>query len=302
MKNMIISAFVLYTILPGFSAYAVNEEELHKIRDAISSEFLVQPKQGRIMLVFSLSNGFKHKCIPYWAQALTLMGQQTGAFKVVHSQDMDIFSVDKLREFDAICFNNTTRLTPDLSQQKAIMDFIKSGKGIVGIHAATDNFSEWKEGQEMMGGRFTGHPWKHDGTWAINIDAPDHPLTKMFKGKGFTIRDEIYRTDPPLYSRSQQCVLMSLDMSDAATKNEVKKPEDRDTGITWFKSVGKGRLFYCSLGHNIELTWNTPMLEHYLAGIQYGLGDLKVDDTIAAQTGASVHLDEPNSLIKKNSN
>ncbi|MBN2315185.1 MAG: HEAT repeat domain-containing protein, partial [Sedimentisphaerales bacterium] len=96
----------------------------------------------------------------------------------------------------------------------------------------------------------------------------------------FKISDEIYRTDPPLYSRSKQRVLMSLDMSDPTTRN-VKdvKPSDEDTGITWIKTWGKGRLFYCSLGHNDHIFWTPMIVQHYLDGIQFALGDYKVDTT-----------------------
>jgi type 1 glutamine amidotransferase len=259
---------------------AVTEQEIQKIQEAMPNKPVVQQSKPRTMLVFSLCNGFKHGCIPYWTKALEIMGQKTGAFRVVHSEDMSVFSADSLKQFDVICFNNTTKLTPDDMQQKAIMDFIKSGKGIIGIHAATDNFYGWPEGAMMMGGVFKGHPWLSNGTWAVKIDEPDHPLMKPFAGKGFKINDEIYRTSPPQYSRVNQRVLMSLDMSDPTTKNaKGVTPDDMDTGISWIKSVGKGRLFYCSLGHNNHLTWNAPVLEHYLAGIQYAMGDLKVDDT-----------------------
>ena len=43
--------------------------------------------------------------------------------------------------------------------------------------------------------------------------------------------------------------------------------------------MGKGRIFYCSLGHNREVYWNPAVVRHYLAGIQYALGDLQVDAT-----------------------
>jgi len=157
------------------------------------------------------------------------------------------------------------------------MDFVKSGKGLVGIHAAADNFYDWPEAMEMMGNKFTGHPWTSGGTWAIKIDEPDHPLTAPFKGKGFKIKDEIYRTDPPLYTRDKQYVLMSLDVSDKATRN-VKgfREGDEDVGITWVKDWGKGRMFYCSLGHNNEIFMNPAILEHYLRGIQFAMGDFPV--------------------------
>ena len=128
-----------------------------------------------------------------------------------------------------------------------------------------------------MGGKFTGHPWGSGGTWAIKIDEPKHPLMAAFKGKGFKIKDEIYRTEPPLYSRSKQLVLMSLDMSDPTTKSKASKPSDIDTGISWIKNVGKGRVFYCSLGHNAHIMYNAAVMQHYLAGIQFAFGDYKVD-------------------------
>ncbi len=117
-----------------------------------------------------------------------------------------------------------------------------------------------------------------EGTWAIKIDEPGHPLMAAFEGQDFKISDEIYRTKPPLYSRAKQHVLMSLDMTDEVTANaEGVEPTDKDIGISWVKTVGKGRLFYCSLGHNHHITWNSKILQHYLDGIQFALGDFPVD-------------------------
>ena len=49
--------------------------------------------------------------------------------------------------------------------------------------------------------------------------------------------------------------------------------------IAWINTHGKGRCFYCSLGHREEIYWNPTVLKHYLAGIQYALGDLEADAT-----------------------
>jgi len=276
MVNWLICLFLVFNIC----AFSVTDQEVQNIQNAIPDKPTVRPVKQRTMLVFSLCNGYKHASIPYWEKALDVMGEKTGAFKVVHSKNMDVFTESTLKQYDVICFNNTTGLVPNKAQQTTIMDFVKRGKGIVGIHAATDNFYEWLEGATMMGGVFKGHPWNAGGTWRIKIDDPSHPLMKPFEGKGFMINDEIYRTLPPQYSRENQRVLMSLDMSDPATKNaEGVTPEDMDTGISWIKPVGNGRLFYCSFGHNNHLTWNRPVLEHFLAGIQYAMGDLKADDS-----------------------
>lgn len=258
----------------------LKPEEIEKIKAAAPEKAVVDAPR-RKMLVFWRCEGFFHSSIPVVNRAMEEMGKKTGLYDVVVTDDYSYFAPEKLKEFDAVCLNNTTGLKFNPTQTpercKALLDFVKGGKGIVGVHAATDNFKEWPEGEEMMGGNFTGHPWGGDGTWAIKIDEPEHPLTAAFKGQGFKIKDEIYRTEPPLYSRGKQLVLMSLDMSDEATKSKASKPSDTDTGISWIKNVDKGRVFYCSLGHNDEIMYNPTIMQHYLAGIQFALGDYKVD-------------------------
>ncbi|MHC4497861.1 MAG: ThuA domain-containing protein, partial [Planctomycetota bacterium] len=260
---------------------AVSPEELQRIENAAPAKAAVQPKRPRKLLVFNLCNDFKHSSIPYWDKALQIMGKKTGAYDVVISDRMAMFAPQFLNQYDAVCLNNTTKL--DFSDEKlreGLMNFVKGGKGLIGIHAASDNFYDWPEGAEMIGAQFSGHPWTSGGTWAIKIDDPQHPLTAAFGGNGFKINDELYRTKPPLYSRSKQRVLLSLDMSDDATRN-VKgfEPTDADTGISWVKSWGQGRVFYSSLGHNHHVVWTPAVLQHYLDGIQFALGDLPADTT-----------------------
>jgi len=263
----------------------LSAQEIEKIAAALPSKAVVEAKP-RKMLVFWRCEGFFHGSIPVVNKALEMMGKKTGVYEVVITDDYSVFTPEKLKQFDAVCLNNTVGLKFNPQETadrcKSLMDFVKGGKGIIGIHAATDNFREapyeWPEGMEMMGGKFTGHPWGSGDTVAIKIDQPNHPLMAPFKGKGFKVKEEIYRTEPPVYSRSKQLVLMSLDMSDPNTRN-VKgfKDSDLDTGISWVKNVGEGRVFYCSLGHNDEILMNEAILQHYLAGIQFAFGDYKVD-------------------------
>ncbi|MHC4098597.1 MAG: ThuA domain-containing protein [Planctomycetota bacterium] len=295
-----LSAFCCLSVLTNCSC-AVSEQDVQKMEAAMPAKPVAPPKQPRKLLVFNLCKGFKHGSIPYWDKALEIMGKKTGAFEVVVSGDMAMFKAENLNKFDAVCLNNTTKLgfeEPEL--RESLMKFIKGGKGIIGIHAATDNFYKWPEAAKMMGGQFCGHPWGSGDTVAIKIDDPEHPLMAPYKGKGFKVRDEIYRTKPPLYSRDKQRVLMSLDMSDEATHKKAG-PKDTDIGISWVKSYGKGRLFYCSLGHNNHLTWNPVLLQHYLAGIQFALGDFPVDTKPKPMIsiGKGTEMDELFEKIKK---
>lgn len=286
MKNT--CQYGLFFLLPlfAFSWTVLGEdavpkpEEMQKIKQAVPSQSEVKPREPRKLLIINRCDGFKHSSIPYWDAALTVMGEKTGAFQATVVSDMAVFTEEGLKDFDAVCFNNTTHLTFTDEQKQSLMNFVRGGRGIVGIHAAADNFYGWPEAQEMMSNIFTAHPWTAGGTWAVKIDDPDHPLMRPFEGKGFKINDEIYRTKAPLYSRDKVRVLMSLDMSDETTRTaRGVEPGDEDTGISWVRSFGEGRVFYSGLGHTHHITWNPAVLEHVLLGIQYAFGDLEADAT-----------------------
>ncbi len=258
----------------------ISQDELRKIRDAAPEAAAARPKQPRVLLVFNRAEGFKHSAIPYCAQAIEILGKKTGAFETVQSDDYSAFLPENLRRFDAVCLNNTTQLRfDDPLLRKSLLEFVAAGKGIIGIHAATDNFPTWPEGQELLGGVFDGHPWTAVGTWEVKITDPSNALTAAFGGKNFLIKDEIYRVRQ-IDLRKNSRVLVALDMQSGRNRevNGVRS-SDKDIPISWVRTYGRGRLFYCSLGHNSDVYMNGPVLRHYLAGIQFALGDLQAETT-----------------------
>lgn len=255
-------------------------DELARVNAALPAEAPAPPLQPRKILVFWRTEGYFHQCIPLGNQALKMMGEKTGAYTVEISDDLAMFDAPNLERFDAVLLNSTTQLEPSDQRVANLLNFVKQGKGIIGIHAATDNFYCCDDASGMMGGLFDGHPWGAGGTWMVKVDEPAHPLNHGFSAPTFQIQDEIYQIKGA-YSRSNQRVLLSMDMSAdqnlKVNQNQLHRP-DRDFGITWIKPFGQGRVFYCSLGHNKHVFWNPEVLKHYLAGIQYALGDLQVDD------------------------
>ncbi|MBI9016261.1 MAG: ThuA domain-containing protein [Phycisphaerae bacterium] len=272
-KIILILAFIFTT--NSIANAAVSADELAKIQKAAPAKAPAKPATARKLLIFSKCNGYRHGSIPYVTAAIEIMGKKTGAYTTAVSEDMNVFAPEYLNGYDAVCFNNTTMLTFTPSQRQALMSFVKGGKGIVGIHAATDNFYKWPEAAEMMGGTFDGHPWVSNGTWAVQIEDGSHPLMKSFAGKDFKITEEIYRTKP-MNLRENNRVLMGLDFGDkaTATANGVRE-SDVDVPISWLRDYHKGRVFYCGIGHNKQHLWNPAILGHYLAGIQFAFGDLE---------------------------
>lgn len=250
-----------------------------------------KPKAPRKVLVFYRCEGFIHTSIPFGNHALKSIAEKTGAFSADFADQYEVFTKENLARYDAILFNSTTALKPDDAQKAAILDFINGGKGIVGFHAAADNFNGWDDGIATIGGIFNGHPWTAGGTWAFKVEDPSHPLNAAWGGKGFWHKDEIYWYKPESFQgRDKLRVLLSLDMSKAETRKPIegekeapkllgKAPVDVDVPVSWCREIGQGRLFFTNLGHN-DLTFaNRAALQHMLDGIQYALKDLDADAT-----------------------
>jgi type 1 glutamine amidotransferase len=264
----------LYAHAAGPSA-----EDVAKIRAAVPSEARVKPKRPRKILVLSYQS---HNAGRFAGEkALELMAEKTGAFTLEFVRDRnklpEAVMPENLQQYDAVCVNNSTGGGGNAKNGKTLVEnldeYVRNGGGLIGIHSATDN----KIGA-IFGGFFTGHPWS--GTVGIKVDDPEHPLCEVFEGKGFMTNDEMYQFNKGVYTREKLRVLLSLDM-DVVKKRGARK--DNDNAVAWVKSLGKGRVFYCSLGHNPKAFQDPKIVKFDLDGIQFALGDLDVDTTPSAE-------------------
>ena len=272
--------------------------------DSLPQTAPAKPKKARRVLVLARAAGFYHSSIPLAAYTVKAMGEKTGAYASDITFDAADINAENLAKYDAIFLSSTTLAFLDdpkdpaatEARKKALLDFVRNGKGLAGIHAAGDAYHTnpargsnekgvptWPEFDIMIGGFFKFH-WLYPQPVTVKIDDPKSPLTAMFHGKEFTIHDEIYTFDQDSFSRKRVHVLTSLDyakMSDAdkAKESAATKRTDGDYGLSWIRHEGKGRVFYEALGHSEHVYAMTPILDHVLAGIQYALGDITADDS-----------------------
>jgi hypothetical protein len=283
---------------------APSAEEVEKITAAMPKSPAVAPARPRKVLVFSIAWGYWHTAIPYGQKAFELMGRKTGAFDPVVSDDLTMFEPQNLKQFDAVVLNNTNeeiflpedfdKLPPDQKQKAAaydralkdsLADYLKNGGGLAVIHAGVASFRNWPEYGNIVGARFENHPWGAGSTVTLRVEEPDHPLARAFEKPIFEITDEIYQVVDP-YSRQNLRVLVSIDVDRTSIPLrdlDAIKRKDKDFAMTWIKDYGRGRVFYCALGHQHELFWNTMVLQHFLDGVQFAVGDVKCDTTPSAK-------------------
>ncbi len=268
----------MLTVTDGAEAQAeMTPAQRAAIEEALPDSPIVPPVQPRSLLVFNLSKGFAHASIPWTDFTIARMGDKSGAFTAVVSSDTTMFRADRLAHFDAVLFNNNTgEPFSDPALRASLLAFVRGGGGVIGLHAATDCFFEWPEFGEMMGGYFVNHPWNEEVT--LRIEEPGHPITLPFDSTSYVVADEIYQFREP-YSRDRLRVLISLDTTRLDMEREGIQRDDGDFAVSWVREEGAGRVFYSSLGHRYEIFTDSTILRHWLAGIQYALGDLEAEDT-----------------------
>ena len=256
------------------------------------------PARHRI-LFFTKSSGFEHSVItwkngkPSWAEKVLLeLGERNG-WEFEFSKDGSKFSKDYLAQFDAVFFYTTGDLCspgtdgqPPMSKEgkQALFDFVKSGRGFIGTHSASDTFhtdNESKKGPERFknhGGRadpyvrFLGAEFIKHGAQQVAVQRVIDPKFPGFGKVGgeFGFQEEWYSLKdftPDIH------VLTVMD----APKMTGKEYERPPFPTTWARKEGAGRVWYTAMGHR-EDVWTNPIFQDILVGgIKWALGEVQAD-------------------------
>jgi type 1 glutamine amidotransferase len=258
-----------------------------EIDAAIPRQATAKPARPRKLLVTDIQMYSGHSTIPHGNYMIELMAKYTGAFEATFSNDPELLKYPRIKEFDAVFFNNVCGMVHnDPEVREGIMRFVREGGGLGGNHAVTYANLNWPEFADMMGGWAGQHRVEEQ---VIKIDDPSSPLMKPFGSEPFTHTDEFYIFPPySPYSREKQRVLMSIDVEKSdrgfgGRFSELSTRPDQDYGVAWVKGYGKGRTYFTPLGHTTIMYTDKRWTGHLLAAIQYLLGDITVDETPSAK-------------------
>jgi type 1 glutamine amidotransferase len=106
------------------------------------------PRQARKVLVLARAAGFVHASIPLAAQTIVELGQTTGAWSATVTYDAADINSETLPQYDAVFLASTTGAFLDdpadaaatAARREALLTFVRGGKGLAGIHAASDSY------------------------------------------------------------------------------------------------------------------------------------------------------------------
>jgi len=100
-----------------------------------------------LVMAHTGAGGFVHASIPLAAKTVEALGNQGNLWSTAVSYDAADITTANLKQYDAIFLDSTTACflddadqTVTAARRAAFLDFVRSGKGIASIHAATDSY------------------------------------------------------------------------------------------------------------------------------------------------------------------
>jgi type 1 glutamine amidotransferase len=210
------------------------------------------------ILYFTYSAGYRHDVIPLSKAILTQLGRDSGAFEVTATEDTSEFSTENLERYAAVMFYTSGELPMSGTQKAALLKFVQSGRGFLGVHSATDTFYTWPDYLDLVGGYFNGHPWHQAVT--IEVADPGNPLV-AFLGNALQFEDEVYQISDFDYRGSR--VLLRLDERSVDLGKSGVHRRFYGWPLAWTRSYGQGRVFYTALGHEASV-WQDPRYQRIL--------------------------------------
>ena len=221
---------------------------------------------GRV-LVFSLTKGYHHASIATGNQFFMNLGTQ-GGFGVDTTTDASKFQKDTLAKYKAVVWLSTTGDVLNAVQQAAFEQYIRSGGGYVGIHAAADTEFDWPWYNSLVGGYFSSHP----GPKNIQ-DGKMSTLDKKFPATSH-LPDTFHRKDEFYDFKS-----LKSDSLHFLVSVDEKSYEQGKMGsfhpLAWYRQFDGGRSFYSNFGHTAE-SFSEPLIaEHFRKGLLWAMGELR---------------------------
>ena len=260
-----------------------SEEVRQRIEAAIPRQAYARPKKARKLLVLESLHGMSHNTIPHTNLMIERAGKITGAWEAEFNNDLNNLKYPKIKEYDGVFINSAVgEMLPDPEVREGLSRYVREGGGLGGIHGTPWASRNWDEFAEMIGAQDAPHRIEQG---IIKVYDPASPLVKPFGGKDLNFREEYYRFRHEGSRRlrwEHVRVLLTVALDDPKIEprpwDGYKRP-DNVYPVTWIRTYGKGRVFYSSLGHMPETFMTPELVGHFVAGIQFLLGDLEADTT-----------------------
>jgi len=122
--------------------------DVEKMKAALPAKAPVKQAKPHKILVYGHASGFVHSSIPLAAATVDEMGKKLGTWTTTITYNPADINAQNLKQYDVLFLDSNTGCFLDDPNDKAatdarraaLLDFIRSGKGIAAIHATSDSY------------------------------------------------------------------------------------------------------------------------------------------------------------------
>jgi len=262
----------LLALAVGFSLSMMMFATTNRISAQVDSTVESSPDSVHTMMKVLIVDGQNnHKNWPETSKMMKAYLEQTERFDVetvtTAAKGTDKNFKPSFSDYDVVVSNYNGAAWPE-ETQKAFVEYMRGGGGLVVVHAADNSFGNWKEFNQMIGlggwggrseksgpyvyfddkgeqvtdksaGRGGSHGPQHP--FQIQIRDKDHPITKGMPEKWMHAKDELYdRLRGPAGN---------MEVLATAFSSKDKNGTGRHEPMMMTIQFGKGRIFHTPMGH-----------------------------------------------------
>lgn len=241
----------------------------------LKDEFFFAPGKTRVLILSGRNNHDWRASTAHLRRIL----EAAGIFDVRVTEEPSGLTAETLRPYHVLVSDYCGPRWGAPAEQ-AVADFVRGGKGLVAVHAASYPFGimpvltsnmgrsdvreqPWAEWEKMLGARWqdgerrTGHSRRH--VFEVEWTAAAHPIAAGLPPK-FTVSDELYSRF--VLSPSIQVLARAYD-SPAQNGTGGREP------MLWTNAYGQGRVFHTALGHDVGAMMAQGFIDSFARGVEW---------------------------------
>jgi type 1 glutamine amidotransferase len=203
--------------------------------------------------------------------------EDTGRFEVRIMEEFRGAGPETLAPYDLVILNYYEKKNPKLRwgerADKALLDYVASGKGLVIFHFAVAAFEGWNEYEQMCGGNWRPgnghHSAAHDFT--VEVRDAEHPITKGLKKSFVQPKDELY-ANLKWQPEGTYHVLATAYDDHSLYQGKARQPipgPGLNHPMLWTTQYGKGRIFVTALGHDAPAVATPAFVTTFTRGAEW---------------------------------
>jgi hypothetical protein len=208
--------------------------------------------------------------------------EDTQKFDVRVTEEFRGAGPEALAPYDLVVLNYFERGRPELRwgerTDNALLDFVRSGKGLVVYHFSMAAFDGWTEYEKLSAGNWRPNNGHHSAphNFVVDIKDQEHPITKGLKLTFPQPNDELYSNLRWQPAGSYHVLATAYDDHALyqASRTDARAPQPlvgagANEPMLWTVDYGKGRVFTTALGHDVEQVQTPAFTTTFARGAEW---------------------------------